>query len=186
MVLAESSRWRKVSPLRAAPNFNLQSVTTGNFLSLNEIEANSLIIAFLPGVWAPWCRKFLNSLNQNVHHINDNGAHLVAIISQDYDQLFRYAKQVDLHFEVLADTHGVIGKRFGVFDEQIREPMKISKPSIFILDRKKRLRHTFIGKYLMDIPKVDEIIAKATEPQSNDNVSERSWLIFRRPIYAAN
>lgn len=186
MILAELPRWRRVTPLRAAPNFNLQSVTTGNFLSLAEIESESLVLAFLPGVWAPWCRKFLNALNNSVGKFNAQKVDLVAIVSQDYEQLFRYAKQADLRFELLSDCHGVTSKRFGVFDEQMQEPMKISKPSIFILDRKKRIRHTFIGKYLMDIPKVEEILIKAAEPQPVEQSSARGWLPFRRLTYAGN
>ncbi len=186
MLLSETSRWRRVSPMRAAPNFNLQSVTTGNFLSLAEIESENLILSFLPGVWAPWCRKFLTSLNNNIAEFNRNDVTLVAIVSQDYEQLFRYAKQADLKFELLSDSHGVTSKRFGVFDEQMQEPMKISKPSIFILDRKKRIRYTFIGKYLMDIPKVEEILLKSSEPQQADSATSRSWLPFRKLLYVGN
>lgn len=172
--------------MRYAPNFDLLSANSDSFVELSQLKHDRLLLAFVPGVWAPWCRRFLDELDQQAVSLGREGVRCVAIIAQNHDQLAKYVKERRLKIELLADTHGVIGKRYGVFDENSSEPMKISKPSIFILNKENRLLFTFVGKYLMDRPDMDELYAKATEvfPEDRPSILERIIAIFRRPNYA--
>ncbi|MBL8014973.1 MAG: redoxin domain-containing protein [Candidatus Doudnabacteria bacterium] len=188
MTTAEKNRWRRIRSNRVSPSFQLQSATTGKLISLEEFNYKRLVLAFIPGVWAPWCRRFLDQLDipQEVAR-GDIEVKFVAIISQDYEQLYSYVRSQKLAVEVLSDPNGVIGKRYGVFDDNLTEPMRISKPSIFILDSKKNVVHSFIGLHLMDRPSVSEILEKANEPLESDSNSRNFWsFIFRKPAYAIN
>lgn len=173
---------------RVSPNFRLQSATSGKQVSLDEIICNRLVLAFIPGVWAPWCRKFLDELDAALQLEGIPQAKVVAIVSQDYEELYRYVRAQKLDIEVLSDPNGVIGKRYGMFDEHLTEPMRISKPSVFILDSKKNIAHTFIGMHLMDRPSAEEIWQKLAEPLETDSRARTGIfnLLFRRYNYAAD
>lgn len=163
MLTANKLSWRRFTTARIAPSFNLQSATTGKLTSLEEVEAKSIILAFIPGVWAPWCRKFLDELEQNLPEIQQQHMSVLAVVSQNYEQLYRYARVQKMQIDILSDQAGVISKRYGVFDDTIQEPMRISKPAVFILDHNHQLVFTFTGKHLMDRPTVEDMIAKAQE-----------------------
>lgn len=187
MTASEKSRWRKLANIRSAPNFQLQSATSGKTLSLDSFNYKRLVVSFLPGVWAPWCRKFLDELDATSRNHAADDLKFVVIISQDFHQVWEYVHSENLRIEVICDPNGVIGKRYGVFDDNILEPMRISKPSVFILDSQKNLAFTFIGKFLMDRPQMGEIIAKAQEPLGTDPKQRSRFNFgFKKLAYAGN
>lgn len=186
MSTIDKPRWKRFSSVRYAPNFDLLSANSSAFVQLSELKHNRLLLAFIPGVWAPWCRKFLTELDKQATTLSHEGVKCVAIIAQNHEQLADYVKEKKLKIEILADVHGVIGKRYGVFDDNNPEPMRISKPSIFILNRDNRLLFTFVGKHLMDRPDMSELHEKATEifPEDRPSFFERIFSLFRKPNYA--
>lgn len=184
MTTTDKPRWKRISG-RNAPNFNLQSATSGVMISLDELtSSHRLVIAFVPGVWAPWCRKFLDELELGFANQTRPGVRCIAIVSQNYEQLFKYVKKQKLDLEILSDPNGVISKRYGVFDEQMEEPMKISKPSVFVAGKQGKLLYNFTGRHLMDRPLSSEIWEKVDEKLPEDIVYKRHFLFFRKPVYA--
>lgn len=186
MSTIDKPRWKRFTAARYAPNFDLLSANSGESVELAGLKHDRLLITFIPGVWAPWCRRFLRELDRQTQQLSSEGVKCVAIIAQNHEQLANYVKENKLRIEVLADTHGVIGKRYGVFDDNITEPMRISRPAIFILNRENRLLFTFLGKHLMDRPDMEELYSKATEifPEDRISIFERIFALFRRPNYA--
>jgi peroxiredoxin len=179
------NKWQHVYPARSAAAFRLQSAISGKHVRLGDIQSEKAIITFVPGIWAPWCRRFLDDLSLASQEIGQYRTVLVAIISQDFDQVMEYLSTNPVGFEVLADPHGAISTRYGVFDEVIEEPMQISKPSVFVLDDEKNIHYKFFGQHLMDRPTRDDLIdvAQVKLPKSKE---KRSFFFFRKLFYAGN
>lgn len=152
--------WDMISPVRDAPYFELKSGTSGEIVKLSDFYGDNLLLTFFPGTWAPWCRQLLAELNQYLPYLRDQKITLVAVAAQKYRQLSSYIAENELDIEILSDPQGMICKRYGVFDANITGPMKISKPSIFIMDKKLRLISRFLGLHLTDRPHVSDIITQ--------------------------
>ncbi len=158
------NRWQEFDTPRSAPNFYLPSVLKEKTVSLYELDAyKKIILAFLPGIWAPWCRRFLEELSLNSKYYNNTDTYFVTIVSQDHKQLQDYLLENKITTEILADENGATGTRYGVFDEKQTEPMKISKPSVFLLNSNKEICFRFMGNHLSDRPKFKEIMQMCTE-----------------------
>lgn len=153
------NNWQAVAPAQATPNFKLRSATSGIFVNCTKLDHPKQLFTFLPGVWAPWCRKLLIDLNNQHSELESAGIKVVAIVSQNYRPVAEFVKNNHIEFEVLSDPYGVINKRFGVFDSTLDEPMKISIPTLFLLDEERNLHYKFIGSHLSDRP-TQEHIAK--------------------------
>lgn len=180
------SKWQTVYPSRNAPAFRLQSAVTGKHVRLGDINAEKIILTFVPGMWAPWCRKFIDELSHSVEAIYQNQALLVTIVSQDYDQLTEYVDRNFIDFEMLADPHGVINTRYGIFEDAIVEPMKISKPSIFILDNDKNIHYKFIGRHLTDRLTAAEVVEMSQRPLPVTKKRRMGIPLLSRLLYAGN
>ena len=168
------NRWQEFNVPRSAPNFYLPNVLKQKTVSLYDLEEyNKIILAFLPGIWAPWCRRFLEELSINSKFYNDTDTYFVTIISQESIQLKDYLSQNKINIDVLADENGATGTRYGVFDEKQTEPMRISKPTVFLLNSNKEICFKFIGNHLSDRPRFSEIIQMCAELDYNYNSSPK-------------
>jgi peroxiredoxin len=163
--ISSVEKWEYLTPPRKSPDFCLQNATNASELSIKDLHCDRVVLTYLPGVWAPWCRKFIGYLNQNIDFFVTSKfeIRLIAIISQKYEDLFEYVWENDIKFDCLSDPLGAIGKRYCVFDDSIYEPLKISKPSIFILDSSMYIQSIFLGDHLADKPSIEDILLKAEE-----------------------
>ncbi len=160
------NRWKRYINKREAPGFRLYSLQQQKFIRHGDYKDQRTIITFLPGVWAPWCRKLISELSLLESHLKDHGIKMLAVISQNQEELQEYCDSNRVTLDVLADPHGVVGKRYGVFDDEILEPLGISKPSVFLMDEDKNILASFLGKHLTDRPLAEEIIHIATTTPS--------------------
>lgn len=185
----ENTRWQQFAKPVNAPTFRLQSVNSGKFLTSAEVFDGITILTFVPGIWSPWCRKYLASLHELAQNSLTEQFKIVAVVSQLYDEVAEYVTENPLDLEILCDPHGVISQRYGIFDESISEPMKIARPSIFIADAKQKIHYKFLGKYLTDQPHSAEIVQYARVTQLNTQEPKYRWLLWpfirvRRPRFA--
>lgn len=150
--------WQKVLKVNIAPSFRLHHINTGKYVSSDEIITGISVLTFLPGIWAPWCRKLLAELDELAGSEEGQPFQFIAVISQNDDQLREYWQAHPYSICILADPSGAINTRYGIFDDKISEPMKISKPSILILDKHRRIHYKFMGAHLADRPNAEQII----------------------------
>lgn len=149
--------WYHFPKAVSAPAFRLLDIQKCKLTNLGNIKSEKVLLTFIPGVWAPWARKLLMQLNQHVFEAATFGAEVVAIVAQREDQLQQYCEDNNLSIRVLADPYGAITTRYGIFDEIVTEPMQLSRPALFVLDRDKQIHFKFMGKHLADRPGWTEI-----------------------------
>lgn len=153
-----NKRWKIYNPTRTAPNFILPKITDLEQAELYNFKQQHIMLTFLPGLWAPWARKLLSELENVRQQLDEERLHLVVVISQLHEQVEMYMKTHEVSYDIFVDEFGVISKRYGVFDEQLSEPMKISKPAIFVLNGEHQIELSFIGKHLADRPTADDFL----------------------------
>lgn len=181
--MLSNSGWRDVFPAKDAANFKLRHVTSGRNVSLADLSYDHrLILTFLPGVWAPWSRKLLAEMDDNLPRFESAGLDLLVIAAQYPEQLATYSQKHRLKLPVLADELASISKRYGVYDANQSEPMRLSKPAIYILNEDKKIIRTFIGRHLSDRPSAEDIIRHSVQPLTRNTT--KHLFMFRFPHYA--
>lgn len=157
------SNWKIYKQIRIAPTFRLQEVNTGKYRYADQVvDSDRVIMTFLPGLWAPWCRKMLRELITDYQHYQEHNLELVVVIAQQAHEIAQYLQGVDLPFRILADPLAAVSVRYGIFDDDVVEPMAITKPSIFILDHERYIIATYVGRHLADRPSTLSLIRRAT------------------------
>lgn len=150
--------WQSVVPARPIPSFKLERLHEEETFSPQDLYGQRTILVFLPGVWVPWSRKFLNEINEINKDLASVNCRLVTIISQRTSQLQAYFITNPVEFDVLADPYGVANLRFGIFEDNVMQPMRISKPTVFGLNAEAKVEFRFSGLHLNDRPKLEDIL----------------------------
>jgi peroxiredoxin len=113
------SRRAALSPGQPAPNFTLRS-TPDQWVTLDELRGQPLIIAFYPADWSPVCGDQMALYNEILPEFQKLGAELVGISVDGVWCHAAFAKDRKLHFPLLADFEpkGVVARTYGVYREQ--------------------------------------------------------------------
>ncbi len=178
-------RWRNISPTRPAAQFSLPAANHFEQISLEDLKAYRIILTFIPGIWAPWSRKLLSEMDELVTELLP-GYELIAIAAQQLQQLREYAVAEGLKLTLLSDEYGVISKRYGVLDESVTQPLGISKPSIYILNSRKRIMTVFVGRHLMDRPTKEEIFHHVMQEYEDEQKKAPRIRLLTRIAYASS
>ena len=114
-----------------APEFNLRS-TPDQWLSLNDLQGQSLVLAFYPADWSPVCSDQMSLYNELLPEFQRCGAALVGISVDGAWCHAAFARDRKLHFPLLADFEpkGDVAKRYGVY----RYKDGVSERALFVID----------------------------------------------------
>ncbi len=115
----------------AAPNFTLRS-TPDQWLTLDELRGQPVIIAFYPADWSPVCGDQMALYNEILPEFQKLGAALLGISVDGAWCHAAFAKDRRLHFPLLADFEpkGAVARDYGVY----REQDGVSERALFVLD----------------------------------------------------
>lgn len=177
--------WRLFKPARLIPTFNLYQIDEAAEFTRNDFYGTKAILIFLPGMWAPWCRKLISQLDPICETLAAMDCQLIAVVSQNQAQLSEYFEENPVDMLVLADPAGHASLRFSIFDENISEPLRISKPTVLAINAETKVQARFSGKHLSDRPNPVDIVQVAS--LLTDLPKKRNWwnwLSFR--AYAGN
>jgi peroxiredoxin len=97
-----------------APHFILNDAYGQPVSSRKLLEEGPLVISFYRGVWCPYCNFELKALQSALPTIRDMGARLVAISPQIAANSLKSARNNDLTFPILNDTHNDVAAAFGI------------------------------------------------------------------------
>jgi peroxiredoxin Q/BCP len=96
------------------------------------------------------------SLATDYEKIKSVGAGILAISVDSPDQSRDFAGKLRLPFPLLSDVNHKVIDAYGVYDAE----NKISKPAVFLVDKKGIVRWTYVGKDKADRPLNDVLLAE--------------------------
>ena len=82
----------------------------------------------------------------------------VAILPQRREAVERYAGQTQPPFEILIDETRDVVKAYGVWHRIGLDAWNISRPAVFLIDRDRSIRDSFIGKSQIEFPGHEDIL----------------------------
>lgn len=95
-----------------APMFTA-TTTDGNTVKLSDYFGKKLVLYFYPMDDTPGCTKQACSLRDHNQEIQDKGAAVLGVSTQDVESHQRFTSKYQLNFPLVADTDGAIGKAYG-------------------------------------------------------------------------
>jgi peroxiredoxin Q/BCP len=132
-----------------APHFSL-TATDGEPRSLSQFTGNKLVLIFYRGHWCGACRGHLQQVRDLHLLLQDAGASVLAISSEDVDDARAGVIEHRLPFCVLSDPDLSVIDRYGVRDPDDPEGRAISRPAIFIIDPGGIVRFAHVGEHPQD------------------------------------
>jgi peroxiredoxin Q/BCP len=95
-----------------APMFTA-TTTDGNTVKLSDYFGKKLVLYFYPMDDTPGCTKQACSLRDHNQEIQDKGAAVLGVSTQDVESHRRFTSKYQLNFPLVADADGAIGKAYG-------------------------------------------------------------------------
>jgi peroxiredoxin len=115
-----------------APEFSLH-VTPDQKLSLSELRAKPVILAFYPADWSPVCGDQMALYNEILPEFQKYGAELIGISVDGVWCHEAFAKDRHLHFPLASDFEpkGEVAKSYHAY----RAEDGVSERALFVIDR---------------------------------------------------
>ena len=82
----------------------------------------------------------------------------MAILPQRRAAVERYGWETQPPFEILIDETRDVVKAYGVWHRIGLDAWNISRPAVFLIDRDRSIRYSFVGKSQTEFPNHDEIL----------------------------
>lgn len=97
-----------------APDFTLPN-QDNNPVNLQEhLKKGPVILSFYRGRWCPYCNLELRALQKQLDTFKELGATLMAISPQTVEVTQKFATEVPLKYEVLADVGAQVARSYGL------------------------------------------------------------------------
>jgi thioredoxin-dependent peroxiredoxin len=134
----------------AAPDFTLEG-TDGTF-TLSEHRGERVILLFYPGDNTPVCTRQFCSYRDNPETLDDLGALVVGISSQDLATHEGFVAKHGLNVPLLADTDSSVAKTYGAHMR-----MRGTRRSVVIVDEEGVVRHRHDHLLGLDFQSADDL-----------------------------
>jgi peroxiredoxin len=120
-----------LAPGTKAPDFRLRS-TPDQWLTLEELLGQRVILAFYPADWSPVCGDQMALYNEMLPEFQNLGAELLGLSVDGAWCHAAFAHDRKLHFPLLADFHpkGEVAQKYGVY----RDNDGVSERALFVLN----------------------------------------------------
>ncbi len=153
----------------AAPDFKLRC-TPDQWLSLNELRGQPVILAFYPADWSPVCGDQLTLYNEVLSEFHEYGAALLGISVDGVWCHAAFAHERKLHFPLLADFEpkGGVARLYGVY----RQGDGVSERALFVIDPAGVIHWSYVSPLGMN-PGAAGILAALEYLQGKEQPSNR-------------
>jgi peroxiredoxin len=159
------------------PAFLLPNAEGHLVFSDDLLNRGSLVVNFFRGIWCPYCRRTLETLEVALPRIQSAGGQLVALTPDTGSHLAGTKRKHGLTYEVLSDVDGAVGLQCGVLfrapdlyrqllasvgvdlsERHGNEGWLIPMPATFVVDRAGVIRYAFVNADFTKRAEPDEII----------------------------
>ena len=93
-----------------------------------------------------------------------HGVQVVAVVAQHSEAVRRYIEETGLPFNILIDESRDVMKAYGVWHRLGFDAWNIARPALFLIERDRAIRYSFVGESQDDFPSHDEIVQALTLP----------------------
>ncbi len=114
----------------AAPDFRLQD-QNGQWHTLEQHRGQWIALYFYPKDQTPGCTKEACAFRDNIFAFEAIGATILGVSLDDVKSHEEFAKKYSLPFPLLADTDGVVAKRYDVLN--VIGSIKLAKRESFLI-----------------------------------------------------
>jgi peroxiredoxin len=83
---------------------------------------------------------------------------VVAVVAQQSDAVRHYIEESGLPFNILIDESRDVMKAYGVWHRLSFDAWNIARPALFLIDRDRAIRYSFIGDSQDEFPTHEEIL----------------------------
>ena len=133
-----------------APDFTLPG-TEGTF-TLSEHRGERVILLFYPGDNTPVCTRQFCSYRDDPETLDDLGALVVGVSSQDLDSHEMFTAKHGLNVPLLADTDSAVAKSYGA-----HQRLRGTRRSVVIVDEEGIVRHRHDHTLGLDFQSADDL-----------------------------
>ena len=81
------------------------------------------------------------------------------VVAQRSDKVKRYVEETGLPLNILVDESRDVLKAYGVWHRVGLDALNIARPSLFLIDRDRSIRYSFVAERQHEFPTHDEILA---------------------------
>jgi len=83
---------------------------------------------------------------------------VVAVLPQRAEAVRQYLAKHEVPFDVLIDASREVSKAYGVWHRIGLDAWNIARPAVFLIDRDRSIRYSFVGRSQREFPSHDEIL----------------------------
>jgi peroxiredoxin Q/BCP len=142
-----------------APEFELPNPRTGKMVRLADLLETPLLLYFARGTWCPTCRKWMDTIRDNLAELEARHGATATIMAQRSTRMKTALDERDYPFPVLADTDRSVTKAYGVYVRANFESINIARPANFVLDRSGIVRYMHVARIQTEYASLKEILA---------------------------
>ncbi|MEP6575601.1 MAG: redoxin domain-containing protein [Nitrososphaerota archaeon] len=141
-----------------APDFELPDINM-KMHKLSEYSWKNIVLAFFPAAESPVCTKEMCTFRDSLQDLQQEGANIVGISVDGpfANKIFTINRH--LNFPILSDYKREVINKYGITMKDLG-PLKdynAAKRSIFIVDRDKKIRYSWISDDPLIEPNYNEI-----------------------------
>ena len=133
-----------------APDFELDG-TEGSF-RLSDHRGERVVLLFYPGDFTPVCTRQFCSYAREPEQVDDLGATLVGISSQDLESHEQFVAKHGLNVPLLADEDCAVAKAYGAYARVVG-----TRRAVVIVDDEGVVRHRHDHTLGLDYQSVDQL-----------------------------
>jgi peroxiredoxin len=132
---------KPLEPGVTAPEFVLPA-TTGNPISLRDLQGQPVVLAFYPADNSPVCSNQLALYNEALHLFEQHGAQILGISADDLASHREFSESLNLGFPLLADNDpaGFVARAYSVYNEKDGK----NERALFVIDADGIIRWSFV------------------------------------------
>lgn len=128
-----------------APIFTA-TTTDGSAIKLADFFGTKLVLYFYPMDDTPGCTKQACSLRDHLQEIQDKGASVLGVSTQDAASHQRFQEKYDLNFPLVADTDGAVAHAYGAMGgsgllNTAKSLLGVANRITFIIDESGHIAH---------------------------------------------
>jgi glutaredoxin-dependent peroxiredoxin len=86
----------------------------------------------------------------------------VVVLAQRSEPVRRYVEETGLPFNILIDGNREVSKAYGVWHRIGLDAWNIARPALFVIDRDRSIRYSFVARSQTEFPPQEEILAALT------------------------
>jgi peroxiredoxin len=83
----------------------------------------------------------------------------VLVVAQRSEKVKRYVEETGLPLNILVDETRDVLKAYGVWHRVGLDALNIARPALFLIDRDRSIRYSFVAERQHEFPTHDEILA---------------------------